>query len=291
MNTGFNTIGIYGNHRHTNIQDTLQILVDCLQQRQINLFLETETADLCSLQLPTYSMSQLAEYCDLLIVVGGDGSLLTAARAAIQFDTPVVGINRGKLGFLADILPQEVEIKINEILNGNYQIEQRFLLHAELYQGEKLIYTSDALNDVALLPGKLAHMISFNIIVNDSLVCRQRADGLIVATPTGSTAYALSGGGPILHPQLNAIVLVPMFPHTLSSRPIVIDGSSRIKLNLANHAESPPCISCDGQERILFNSDNHIIITQQPNKVRLIHPPSYNYYETLRVKLGWENRC
>ncbi len=234
-------------------------------------------------QLPTFSDQQIPAIIDLMIVIGGDGSLINAAHCALPRNLPVLGINRGRLGFLTDIHPTELS-KIGDVLAGNYFAEKRFLLNAT-HENTPL---GIALNDVVLLPGDSTQLIEFDIHINDQFMCQQRADGLIIATPTGSTAYALSGGGPILHPHLNAIVLVPMFPHTLSSRPIVVEGDAKIELFIRNQNETSPCISCDGQHRIKVEPGSRISITKHENTLQLIHPKNYGYFETLREKLGWQ---
>ena len=201
----------------------------------------------------------------------------------------MLGINRGRLGFLTDISPNEFE-KIETILKGNYKEEMRFLLGMKAKHDNKVIARGVAINDIVLLPGDIAKMIEFDIYVNDEFVCHQRADGLIVTTPTGSTAYALSGGGPILHPQLDAVALIPMFPHTLSSRPIVIDGDSEIKIGISRENEVSPYVSYDGQPRAPLLPEGSIYISKYQHQLRLIHPRDYNYYDTLRRKLDWEKR-
>lgn len=178
--------------------------------------------------------------------------------------------------------------KIENILKGNYKEETRFLLDMKAKHSNRIIAQGIALNDVVLLPGDIAKMIEFDIYINDEFVCHQRADGLIVATPTGSTAYALSGGGPILHPKLDAVALVPMFPHALSSRPIVIDGNSKIKINISHKNDVSPYISHDGQPRVPLLPEGSIHINKYRHSLRLIHPRDYNYYDILRRKLDWE---
>ncbi len=178
---------------------------------------------------------------------------------------------------------------MGEVLSGNFRKEKRMLLSTSHFFNSKEKYTDIALNDVVLLPGdELAQMIEFDIIIDGHFVCHQRADGLIIATPTGSTAYALSGGGPILHPQLNAIVLVPMFPHTLSSRPIVVSGDANIELYISERNEASPYVSCDGQSRVKIAPGSHLHIERHEHMLQLIHPDSYEYFATLREKLGWQ---
>lgn len=288
MARSFKTIGLIGRQRKEDISDTLLAIKELLQQRHQPAVVESETATWFSAgDLATYSRDELGAHCDLMIVVGGDGSMLHAVRASLAHQTPILGINRGRLGFLTDIHPRELTTKIAAVLDGHYIEEQRFLLSAEIEYQAEILAKDLALNDVVLMPGDVAHMIEFAIAIDDQFVCGQRADGLIVATPTGSTAYALSGGGPILHPQLDAMVLVPMFPHTLSNRPLVVAGNSTIKITIAGDNESAPRLSCDGQTRIPVPLDAHITIRKHPKALRLIHPVDYKYFETLREKLGW----
>lgn len=288
MNQIFKTVGVIGRQRKEDISDTLVALKSLLAHKKIAVVMETETAThLPTHTLPTYSRDELGRHCDLIIVVGGDGSLLNAARAAIDRQIPVLGINRGRLGFLTDIHPSELEHKVSEVLDGQYQEEQRCLLTATIENHGKTLGKDIALNEIVLMPGDIARMIEFAIEIDDQFVCVQRADGLIVATPTGSTAYALSGGGPILHPNLDATVLVPMFPHTLSARPIVIRSSSTIKIIISKENETSPRLSCDGQAQISLPLGSNVIIRKNPQSLRLIHPQDYNYFQTLRKKLHW----
>jgi len=282
-NQTFHHIALIG-RAGKNISDTLEAVKDYLLQKKLAVFIEKNTSEMMAKNnLPTFPDTQIPAEIDLMIVVGGDGSLLNAAHCALPYDLPVLGINRGRLGFLTDIHPNELT-KIGDVLSGKYVVEKRFLLNALQTKNHLGI----ALNDVVLLPGDTAQLIEFDIFINDHFVCQQRADGLIVATPTGSTAYALSGGGPILHPHLNAIALVPMFPHTLSSRPIVIDGDAKIELLIRDENETSPCISCDGQYRIKVEPGSRITISKHEKTLSLIHPENYEYFATLREKLGWQ---
>lgn len=288
MTAPFKTIGLMGRQRKEDITDTLLALKNLLKQRHLSMVIENETANyLPKDNLPIYSRDELGKHCDLIIVVGGDGSLLNAARTAMDHHTPVLGINRGRLGFLTDIRPAELETKVSEVLEGKFIEEKRFLLDIQIKQKNKLLAQAIALNDAVLTPGNIAHMIEFATLINNEFMLSQYADGLIIATPTGSTAYALSGGGPILHPQLDAIVLVPMFPHTLSARPIVLAGNSTITIEIADTNETAPRLSCDGQALVTVPLGAHIHIHKKPEQLRLIHPVDYKYFETLRAKLHW----
>ncbi len=290
MKSIFKTIVLMGRQQTEGMAETLNSLIIYLQKHDINIIIEKDTAILLpALDLPVINREKLAGNCDLMIVVGGDGSLLSASHFATDQNIPVVGINRGRLGFLTDIRPDEIE-NLDKILQGEYLEESRFLLNAGVQHQDHTLTQELALNEVVLLPSVINRMIEFTIYIDQQLVCAQRADGLIVATPTGSTAHSLSGGGPILHPGLDAIVLLPMFPHTLSSRPIVVKGKSNIEIVIAEECKTCPNISCDGQEMIPIPSGGKINIKKHANQLRLIHLKDYNYYETLRSKLHWENK-
>lgn len=232
----------------------------------------------------------MGDKSDLIVVVGGDGSLLSAARMAIQVNTPVIGVNRGRLGFLTDILPQDIETQLSDVLEGQYEEEYRFLLKTSIGDHQHTYFEGDALNDVVLGRGSDTHLIEFDVYINQQLVSHFRSDGMILSTPTGSTAYALSAGGPIMHPQLNAIVLVPMFSHSLSSRPLVIDGNAQIELFISTFNEHDLRVSCDGHESRMVKPGQKVAIKKNSNQLRLLHPVGYHYYDTLRSKLGWESK-
>lgn len=287
--THFKHIGLIG-RPGKETTGTLEHVKNYLLEKQVLLTIEYHTSQLISSSsLPTFTPQKLPKSMDLIIVVGGDGSLLNAAHLALPHELPVLGINRGRLGFLTDIHPNELS-RIGDVLMGEYQTDPRFVLKTAHFYQQAQKHEDLALNDVVLLPGDLAQMIEFDISIDDHFVCHQRADGLIIGTPTGSTAYALSGGGPILHPQLNAIVLVPMFPHTLSSRPIVVSGDAKIELHISELNETSPYISCDGQRRIAVNPGSSLIITKYEKQLNLIHPKNYEYFTTLREKLGWQSQ-
>ena len=287
----FRNIGIIGRLGSSQVLDTIRRLKRFLLDRHLNVILEEEIAEV----LPGHgqqvcSRRNLGEVCDLVVVVGGDGSMLGAARALARYKVPVLGVNRGNLGFLTDIRPDDLEEKVAEVLDGQYTVESRFLLEAEMRRNAVPIAQGDALNDVVLHPGKSTRMIEFELYIDGQFVSSQKSDGLIIATPTGSTAYALSAGGPIMHPKLDAIVVVPMYPHTLSSRPIVVDGNSELKVVVSPNMQIYPQISCDGQNHFTCAPGDTVTISKKPQKLRLIHPLDHNYYEICRTKLGWGSR-
>lgn len=236
------------------------------------------------------SIVDVGSRADLAIVVGGDGNMLGAARVLSRFNIKVIGVNRGNLGFLTDLDPENFKEALSEVLAGNYIEEQRFLLEAEIHRHGQVKSKNAALNEVVLHPGQVAHMIEFEVYIDNIFSFSQRSDGLIVSTPTGSTAYSLSGGGPILSPSLNAISLVPMFPHTLSCRPIVVDSNKHIKLIIPPDNFGMQEISCDGQVSLPVSPGDEVHIFRSPNTLHLIHPEHYSYYHVLREKLGWSNK-
>ncbi|RTR02393.1 NAD(+) kinase [Halomonas nitroreducens] len=287
----FKNIGLIGRLGSAKVVETLKRLCRFLDDAGYHVIIEDRTATvLLGHGHPEASRRLLGELCDLVIVVGGDGSLLGAARTLCHSGTLVLGVNRGRLGFLTDISPDELEARVGEVLEGQFEVEERFLLDAELYRDDALVGNGDALNEVVLHPGKAVRMIEFELFIDGQFVHSQRSDGLIIATPTGSTAYALSGGGPIMHPKLEVITLVPMFPHTLSSRPIAIDAASEIRIHIGETNQTYPHISCDGQTRAVAKPDDVLVISRKPQRVQLVHPLGHNFYEVLRSKLGWSNR-
>ena len=287
----FKNIGLVGRLGSSTVIQSLALLVPFLQEQGANVIIDTAVAELVSeFGLQKSTLKMMGESCDLVIVIGGDGTLLGAARELAPYKVPVLGVNRGNLGFLTDIKPGQICEKIAEVLNGRYTLENRFLIDAFVKRKGQPIGEGCALNDVILHPGKAARLIRFDLYIDGEFVYNQRSDGLIIATPTGSTAYSLSGGGPIMHPKLDALVLVPMFPHTLSSRPIVVDGNVELKIVVDERNETYPNISCDGQTNIVCAPGDVITIRKKPQKLRLIHPLSYNFYETCRSKLGWSTK-
>lgn len=285
----FKRVIIYARQHRANqgVNETLQRLIDFLQEQGVDTVQDSDTAHSFELPLPVLSRQDMGKKGDLIVVVGGDGSLLSAARMAIEVDVPVIGINRGRLGFLTDISPQEIEHQLGSVIQGQYTEERRFLLRSRVHDETTHFFEGDALNDVVLSRGSETHLIEFDVFINQQFVGHYRADGLILATPTGSTAYALSAGGPIMHPEMNAIVVVPMFSHSLSLRPLVIDGDAHIDLFISQANDNDLQISCDGQESSMIKAGQHVAIEKNSHHLRLLHPLDYHYYDTLRIKLGW----
>jgi len=287
----FKRIGLVGRPGHSGVVTSMSRLIAYLRSKDLSIMMDDATSELMgNTTVEVGSRMQLSASCDLVVVVGGDGSMLNVAKHVASEGVPVIGVNRGNLGFLTDILPDEIETQLDEVLAGKFTVENRFLLDAVLNDAEENKALGSALNDVVLHPGKAAQMIEFELFVNGKFVYSQESDGLIVATPTGSTAYSLSAGGPIMHPDLNAVVLVPMYPHSLNSRPIVIDGDCEIKLVVAAKESLQPQVSCDGDVRYTASAGDEIIVTKKSVPLKLIHPNNHSFYETCRSKLGWGSR-
>ena len=287
----FKRIGLVGRPGHSGVITSMSRLIAYLGSKNLSIMMDDATSELMeNTTAEVGSRMQLSASCDLVVVVGGDGSMLNVAKHVASEGVPVIGINRGNLGFLTDILPGEIETQFDEVLAGKFTVENRFLLDVVLNDTKENKTLGSALNDVVLHPGKAAQMIEFELFVNGKFVYSQESDGLIVATPTGSTAYSLSAGGPIMHPDLNAVVLVPMYPHSLSSRPIVIDGDCEIKLVVAAKESRQPQVSCDGDVCYTASAGDEFIITKKSVPLQLIHPNNHSFYQTCRSKLGWGSR-
>ncbi|MFC1589827.1 NAD(+) kinase, partial [Pseudomonadota bacterium] len=237
------------------------------------------------------SRDELGNRCDIVITVGGDGTMLNAARSLADKDVPLIGINIGRLGFLADVSPDEIDTVLDDILSGRHIREERFLLEANVIRDNKVIFTADALNDVVVHVRDVARMIEFETHINDQFVNHQRADGLIISTPTGSTAYALSSGGPILQSNLDAITLVPICPHTLSSRPLVVNSNSEVDILISETKQAIAQVTCDGQTSFDVDIGDHIIIKRKQHTITLLHPQEHNNFDILRAKLGWSEQA
>ena len=281
----FKTIGLIGKHGDPTPHDTLERLSRFLIERGHQVLLEEATdRRLSGNQLETASLEEIGRRSDLAIIVGGDGTLLHAARNLADYGVPLLGINLGRLGFLADVSPEKMTTTLDQVFRGHYSEEQRALLRAEIDGRQET-----AFNDVVVHKWNTARMIEFEIYIDDSFVDKQRSDGLIVSTPTGSTAYALSGGGPLLHPGLNATLLVPICPHRLSNRPIVVSGDSSIEIRVCRPTDLAHVrVTCDGQSCLSLSREaSAIVVKKHEQQVHLIHPQGHDHFNLLRAKLGW----
>ncbi len=251
----------------------------------------TEATDTLMAHLTQAGIERLeadrVEQADLVIAVGGDGTMLYATRLARESNTPILGINRGRLGFLADVTPDEMLDSVDHILAGNYSTDSRLMLKAHLVRSDGSEETSYALNDVVLQRRETGRMVDFETSVDGVYVNTHSGDGLIVATPTGSTAYALSCGGPIIEPQLDAVVVVPVCPHTLTDRPVVMPARQPIAVKLLERDDTKAEITVDGFSMGDIRPDDKLVITAAKERVTLVHPPGYDFYGILRSKLFW----
>ncbi len=284
----FQTVGLIAKHGDPRVGETLGRLIGLLHARGMDVVLDDRSRDAYpDRDLPIVARDRLGQRCDLVVVVAGDGTFLSAARSLVDQDVPLLGVNLGRLGFLADVMPAEMSDRLNEILDGEFVEERRFLLDVTVERRAARVFSGAALNEAVTHKSSMARLVEFETYIDGHLVNSQRSDGLIVATPTGSTAYALSGGGPIVHPSLDAIVLVPICPHTLSSRPVVVGGGSVVEVVLGDDAESSVQLSCDGQTTVELTAGDRISIRKHRPDLRLIHPAGHEYYATLRAKLHW----
>jgi len=286
MHAAFKTIGLVGKYDTHGISESVLVMARFLIERGYHIILASQTAEYLRIdEFPTENLSDLALHSDVVVVLGGDGTMLSIARVLAPHGVPLIGINQGRLGFLTDITVGSMLDAVSEILSGQYVAEERILLNAQVRRGGVTIFESAAFNDVVVGKGAIGRLIELEIAINSEFVYSQRADGLVVTTPTGSTAYALSAGGPIMHPKLEAIALVPICPHTLSARPIVVSSHSRIEIHLTHADEAR--VHFDGQHNFDLITGDHVWITRAARPITLLHPHSYSYYDTLRQKLHW----
>ena len=273
------------------VKETLRKLAILLKAISVRVVFEKRTATL--MQSAPEDELMVAEFpgvVDLVIVVGGDGSMLSASRELASIGIPLLGINRGRLGFLTDIYPEEIEEKVPLVVKGEYLCEKRFLLESKIVRDGVIIETGIALNDVVFHSGKPLRMLEFELYVDDEFVYSQRSDGLIISTPTGSTAYALSAGGPLLFPELDAIVLVPLNPHTLNSRPIALQGAAQIAIRVGYGNDLVSQITCDGHSDLATEPGDMIRVAKHNHQINLVHSRDNNFYRVCRSKLSWGSR-
>ena len=287
--TAFRTVGLIAKRADDAcVTATLERTLAYLRRRGVAVLLDAETAHRGGARgVPALELAELGRQAELVVVVGGDGTLLHAARHLAAHEVPLVGINLGRLGFLVDISPEGIEDGLDRILAGEFDAEPRELLEATVDDGGGSAHTALALNDVVIAKWNTVRMIEFETYIDGRFVNAQRSDGLIVATPTGSTAYALSGGGPLLHPTLDALLLVPVCPHTLSNRPLVVHAASVIDIRLCDTLSEQVRITCDGQVELPLACATGIQIRRSPHRARLLHPRGHDHYAILRAKLGW----
>ena len=292
MKDGFNTVAIVARRLTERILDSITKIDGIFEKLGIQTLLEQKVLKELSLERDESikSRGELGGVADLVVVVGGDGSILGVSRDLAGSGVPVVGVNRGSLGFLAAISPEEIDEKFNQILSGDYSVEEHFLLEAKVLRNGELTSSSTALNDVVVNPSSMSRMMEFDLMVNEEFVYNQKSDGIIVSSPTGSTAYALSAGGPIMHPKLDAVVVVPMFPHTLTSRPLVVNGDSTVTVRIIDVAEGAAQLSCDSQINLPLQVGDTVRVSKSAEPLKLLYPTGHSFYESCRSKLDWASR-
>jgi NAD+ kinase len=288
MENAIKTVGLFGKHQDPTVAEHILRLAEFLRARQLDIVLDEHTAEHLGRQLgPVRARTSIGQDIDLGIVVGGDGTLLNVARDLAPYRVPIIGVNLGRLGFLTDIQADSMIAEIGRILDGDYQTERRMLLYAEIMRKGHIVHTANAFNDVVVTKGELARLIEFETYVDGEFVNSTRGDGIIVATPTGSTAYALSAGGPILTPTLEAMALVPICPHTLSNRPIVVSNDSIVEILIAGIANQRAHVTFDGQSTFTLEDHDRVYVRRAEAEVELVHPSGRTHFDVLRVKLDW----
>ncbi|MEM7257048.1 MAG: NAD(+) kinase [Pseudomonadota bacterium] len=282
----FSKAGLIAKSGDLSVSKTLNDVYVLLQNSGMEVLLDSSTRGLLGGPV-TVEMETIGAECDIAIVIGGDGTLLHAARELVNHHVPLIGVNRGRLGFLVDVSPEDKLHELIEIINGEYIEEHRLLLDASLERDGDVIHHSLAFNDTVMRTKDVLQIIEFEISINNSFVLSQRADGIIVATPSGSTAYSLSSGGPIVNPNLNALVLQPICPHTLSSRPLVVTAESEIEIKVTERKPVFAQMVCDGQVYTDLQNNDIIRVKRHDRTIRMLHPANYDYHRILREKLNW----
>ncbi|MCL4802481.1 MAG: NAD kinase [Burkholderiales bacterium] len=286
MAPAFKTVGLIGRYKSRDVAEPLLALGRFLAAEGCRVLMEQETAAESGVDaFPAADHAAIAAQADLVVVLGGDGSMLTAARSLAEAGVPLVGVNQGRLGFLTDIALGKMVEQMGRVLAGDYRIEARTMLDAAVRRDNGVRFSTLALNDVVVNKGATGRLIEFIVDIDGEFVYDLRADGLIVATPTGSTAYALSSGGPIVQPGVPGIALVPICPHTLSNRPITVSDAAVIQVTIKHAADA--LLHFDGHPSFELEEGDRVTVKRAEHVVKLVHPPGYSYYAMLREKLHW----
>ena len=284
----FKKIGLIATSNIEAIKTTLDELVNYFDSRDYEIILDkfcAELTDKCHFQIT--DANELGNYCDLVIAIGGDGTMLKASHALCDFNVPLLGVNLGHVGFLADIPTENISKNMDDILSGNYVEDVRFLLEGQVIRDSESIFEDYALNDIVIQKWNIAHLLELKTYIDGTFVHTHRSDGMIVSSPTGSTAYALAGGGPIVQPSLDALLLVPICPHSLTNRPIVIDGKSSIEVVVSTRDIDNSRLAIDGEVKFELAPNDRVKIIKKDKKIKLIHPPEHDQFHILREKLNW----
>lgn len=282
----FHTVALIGKHGDAGASSAMPELIAFLERRGHSLIFETETAkDLGRKNVTAMTPAEIGRVANVAIVIGGDGTMLGIARQLAPFNVPMIGVNQGRLGFMTDITLERMLPLLSDMLDGKVESERRSLLEGIIQREDKEIFRATAFNDVVVSRGAGAGMVELRVDVDGHFMYNQRSDGLIIATPTGSTAYALAAGGPILHPGLGGIVLVPIAPHALSNRPIVLSDSCEIVIELASGRDCS--VNFDMQSLTSLHHHDRVIVRRSEHNIHFLHPEGWSYYDTLREKLHW----
>lgn len=285
----FQTVGVIGKYGDTDISDALALILQVTDELGAQALLDRETTRNCidNCKHQRVSRDELVARADLIIAVGGDGSFLGSSRSALKYDKPIVGVNMGRLGFLTDISPSEIHSILHEVLIGKYQHEARIVLSARVMRNGEIIADAIGINDIVIHKRSVARMVELNVYLDNRFLSAYHADGLIVASPTGSTAYSLSSGGPIVQGHLEALILVPICSHTLTQRPVVIDAKTEQRIDVSKNNGTDLQLSIDGQKEVPLEAGDSVLITQHNKKLNIYHPCDYDQLRRLRQKLGW----
>ena len=288
MTSRFRHVALVGKYQAQGIRGELEEIAHFLVQQGLKVSLEQQTALNTGIaEFGALTVEQLGQDCDLAVVVGGDGTMLGIARQLARFGTPLVGINQGRLGFITDVNIGQYAEALAPMIEGDYVEEHRTMLEGGVWRDGACIFEGFAMNDVVVSRGTAASMVELKVDIGDEFVANFRSDGLIIGSPTGSTAYALSAGGPILHPGIAGWVLVPIAPHDLSNRPIVLPDLGEINIEIV--AARDVSVSFDMQSLASLTIGDRIQVRRSPNQVRFLHPRGWSYYATLRRKLHWKS--
>lgn len=282
----FKNIAIISKIDDNSVKDSLGTVINYLDSKKVNYFLDENSCFLLNNKAAT-SLEDIKKKCDIAFIIGGDGTLLRSAQYLSKSNIPICGINRGRLGFLVDISPDHIEKNLESILSDNYSVDERISLVGTVIRDGKEISKNISFNDVVIHSKDAVRMIEMDTLLNGENLYTVNADGLVISTPTGSTAYSLSSGGPIIQPNMEALLIVPICPHLLSNRPIVIGMDSKIEVKISEKSHTNASVTFDGQINVPIQANDVIKITKGETILKLIQPPGINFLSILREKLGW----
>ncbi len=286
MKTHFRHVALIGKYQAVGSRSALEEIAQFLHSQGCEVALEADTANNTGLSgYPALSVEQIGAQCDLALVVGGDGTMLGIGRQLAQHGVPLIGINQGRLGFITDIPLEGFQATLGPMLQGRFDEEARALMQARVMRDGHCVFSATALNDVVVNRGPTAGMVELRVEVDGRFVANQRADGLSIATPTGATAYALAAGGPLMHPSIAGWLLVPIAPHTLSNRPIVLPDQGEVAIEVV--AGRDASANFDMQSLATLLHGDRIVVTRSAHQARFLHPQRWSYFDTLRKKLHW----